>query len=44
MTEEKMVEDALTWLDEQEASNDYLHNLKVAASLAGRRFWFLPCS
>ena len=29
-----MVEDALTWLDGQEASNDYLHNLEVAVSLA----------
>lgn len=29
----QMVEDALTWLDGQEANNDYLHNLKVAVSL-----------
>jgi len=29
----KMVEDALTWLSNQEATNDYMHNLKVVTSL-----------
>lgn len=29
----KMVEDALTWLENQEGVNDYLHNLKVVAAL-----------
>jgi len=29
----KMVEDALAWLETQPASNDYMHNLKVATSL-----------
>jgi len=29
----KMVEDALSWLETQPASNDYMHNLKVATSL-----------
>lgn len=30
----EMVENALTWLDGQEATNDYIHNLKVACSLS----------
>lgn len=29
----EMVEKALAWIKEQEASNDYMHNLKVATSL-----------
>lgn len=29
----KMVEDALSWIQVQEASNDYMHNLKVVTSL-----------
>ena len=29
----KMVADALAWLDTQEESNDYMHNLKVACTL-----------
>lgn len=29
----KMVDDALAWLNEQEEKNDYIHNLKVACSL-----------
>lgn len=29
----KMVEDVLAWLEAQEESNDYMHNLKVACSL-----------
>lgn len=29
----KMVADALAWLETQEESNDYMHNLKVACSL-----------
>lgn len=29
----KMVEDALNWILNQEAKNDYMHNLKVASSL-----------
>lgn len=29
----KMTEDALAWIAEQEASNDYMHNLKVATTL-----------
>lgn len=29
----KMAEDALAWIAEQEAKNDYMHNLKVVASL-----------
>lgn len=40
----KMTEDALAWIREQEASNDYMHNLKVATSLKmtqSRRFGLL---
>lgn len=29
----KMVEDAIAWIQVQEASNDYMHNLKVVTSL-----------
>ena len=29
----KMTEDALAWIGSQEATNDYMHNLKVATSL-----------
>ena len=29
----KMTEDALAWIADQEATNDYIHNLKVATSL-----------
>lgn len=29
----KMTEDALAWIADQEATNDYMHNLKVATSL-----------